>query len=277
LEFEMMKHIVVVEGFEDWNRWFQEGRVKIDCLPSSISFYPNQGVVLKGGGAKEHGLVKGDHVVRVAQYYPSGISPKNTEQTIALGLLADRNIPLTILSGVAGSGKTMLACAHALERLDHRNDNISKIVIAKSMTPVGREIGFLPGDMHEKVLPWLGPFSDNFLNCGYEPYRIEKMIEDGVLEITPVTFIQGRSIANAVILIDEVQNLDINVIKQIVTRAAVGTQIILLGDQTQVFERLGSKSIEYLLQKSKSSSLVGAIHLEKTLRSPIAEWAVHNL
>jgi len=103
------------------------------------------------------------------------------------------------------------------------------------------------------------------------------MIEEGVLEITPVTFIQGRSITNAVILIDEVQNLDINVIKQIVTRAAAGTQIILLGDQTQVFERLNGKSIDYLLQKGKSSPLVGSIHLEKTLRSPIADWAVHNL
>jgi PhoH-like ATPase len=273
----MIKHIAVVEGFENWNQWYQEGRVELTSLNHEGSFHPNQGVVLKGGGAKDHGLVKDGCVVRIAKYFPSGVSPKNTEQTIALGLLNDPGVPLTILSGVAGSGKTMLACAHALERLDRRNDNITKIVIAKSMTPVGREIGYLPGDMQEKVLPWLGPFSDNFINCGYEPYRIEKMIEDGVLEITPVTFIQGRSITNAVILIDEVQNLDINVIKQIVTRAAAGTQIILLGDQTQVFERLGGRSIDYLLQKSKSSPLVGSIHLEKTLRSPIADWAVKNL
>lgn len=273
----MIKHIAVVENFENWNQWYAEGRVELAGLNSETPFHPNQGVVLKGQGAKEHGLVKGDYIVRIQQYFPSGVSPKNTEQTIALGLLSDPNIPLTILSGVAGSGKTMLACAHALERLDRRNDNITKIVIAKSMTPVGREIGFLPGDMQEKVLPWLGPYLDNFINCGYEPYRIEKMIEEGVLEITPVTFIQGRSITNAVILIDEVQNLDITILKQIITRAAAGTQIVLLGDQTQVFERVSMKSLDVLLQKSKSSQLVGSIHLEKTLRSPIADWAVKHL
>jgi PhoH-like ATPase len=106
---------------------------------------------------------------------------------------------------------------------------------------------------------------------------IEKMIERGQLEITPITFIQGRSISNAVIIIDEVQNLDINIIKQIVTRAAAGTQIILLGDQTQTFERVQSRSMDILLEKSKSSSLVGSIHLQKTLRSPISDWAVKNL
>ena len=277
LEIEMIKHIVVVEGFDNWNQWYEEGRVKTETLPGNISFHPNQGVVLKGDGAKEHGLVKGEFVVRVKPYFPSEIAPKNTEQTLALAMLMDQSVPLTVLSGVAGSGKTMLACAHALSRLNSKNDNISKIVIAKSMTPVGREIGFLKGDMQDKVLPWLGPFYDNFLNCGYEPYRIEKMIEDGVLEITPVTFIQGRSISNAVIIIDEIQNLDILILKQIITRAAEGTQIILLGDQSQVFERVSSKSLEYLLEKSKSSPLVAAIHLEKTLRSPIADWAVKHL
>lgn len=273
----MIKHIAVVENFDRWNEWYQDGKVELTTLGSPEDFHPNQGVVLKGAGSKEHGLVKGEHVVRVRPYYPSDVSPKNSEQTLALGLLRDSGIPLTVLSGVAGSGKTMLACAHALERLHNKKDNITKIVIAKSMTPVGREIGFLKGDMQEKVLPWLGPFYDNFLNCGYEPYRIEKMIEDGILEITPVTFIQGRSISNAVIIIDEIQNLDILILKQIITRAAEGTQIILLGDQSQVFEKVSSKSLEYLLNKSKSSSLVGAIHLEKTLRSPIADWAVKNL
>lgn len=273
----MIKHITVVEKFDRWNEWYQDGKVELAAVGNPEDFHPNQCVVVKGTGTKEHGLVKDGHVVRIRPYFPSDVSPKNSEQTLALGLLNDGDIPLTVLSGVAGSGKTMLACAHALERLQNRKDNVTKVVIAKSMTPVGREIGFLPGDMREKVFPWLGPFSDNFLNCGYEPYRIEKMIEDGVLEITPVTFIQGRSITNAVILIDEVQNLDINVIKQIITRAAEGTQIVLLGDQSQVFEKVSSKSLEYLLNKSKSSPLVGAIHLEKTLRSPLADWAVRTL
>lgn len=273
----MVKHIVVIENFDRWNEWYKDGSVDIALLGRETQFHQNQGVVVKSDGVKDHGLVKGDKIVRVTPYHPCDIRPRNTEQTLALSLLKDRGIGLTILSGVAGSGKTLLACAHALERFNNKRDNISKIVIAKSMTPVGREIGFLKGDMHEKVLPWLGPFYDNFINCGYEPYRLEKMIEDGVLEITPVTFIQGRSISNAVILIDEVQNLDIQIIKQIITRASEGTQIVLLGDQSQVFEKTNNRSLDYLLEKSQESQLVGSIHLEKTLRSPIANWAVHNL
>lgn len=272
----MIKHIVVIEGFEDWNQWYQDGVIALSEIKGEYEFHQNQGIVLKGSGCKEHGLVKGDKIVRIKHYQPSEINPKNSEQTIALGILKDPNISLVILSGVAGSGKTLLACAHALERLNSR-DKIGKIIIAKSMSPVGREVGYLKGDMHEKVMPWLGPFYDNFLNCGYMPMQIEKMIEDGELEISPITFIQGRSISNAVIIIDEVQNLDLNILKQIITRAAAGTQIILLGDQTQVFERVYEKSLDFLLERGKDSPLVGTIHLEKSLRSPIADWAVKNL
>jgi PhoH-like ATPase len=272
----LSKDIVVIEGFEDWNTWYAEGRIKLDTVSGNNEFHPNQGVVLKGNGCKEHGLVKDGHIVRIQHYHPCDISPKNTEQTIALSLLQDKQIPLVILSGVAGSGKTLLACAHALERM-HGKGKIEKIVIAKSMTPVGREVGFLPGTMEEKVRPWLGPFYDNMLECGYGPDQIELMLERGELEITPITYIQGRSIKNSIIIIDEAQNLELNVLKQIITRAAAGTQIILLGDQTQVFERIRDQSLITLLQKGRSSQLVGTIHLEKTQRSAIADWAVKNL
>lgn len=272
----MIKHVVVVEDFEGWNEWFKDGKVPLDSIKADVEFHPNQGVVLKGAGAKEHGLVKGGNIVRIKQYYPCSIIPKNTEQTIALGLLNDHDISLVVLSGQAGSGKTLMACAHALNRLNGK-DKISKIVIAKSMTPVGREIGFLKGSMEDKVMPWLGAYTDNFINCGYDSFMMEKLVERGQLEVTPLTYIQGRSISNAVIIIDEVQNLDMNIIKQIVTRAAAGTQVILLGDQTQMFERVATRSIDLLLEKSKNSPLVGAIHLNKTLRSPLAEWAVKNL
>lgn len=272
----MTKDIAVVEGFEDWNTWYAKGEVELSSIPGNYKWHQNQGVVLKGMGCKEHGLVKGDHIVRVQQYYPCDISPKNTEQTIALALLQDKNVPLVILSGVAGSGKTLLACAHALEKL-HGKSKIDKIIIAKSMTPVGREVGYLPGSMEEKVRPWLGPFYDNMLECGYGSDQIELMMERGELEITPITYIQGRSIRDSIIIIDEAQNLELNVLKQIITRAAANTQIILLGDQTQVFERIREASLTTLLERGRASELVGTIHLEKTQRSKIADWAVKNL
>lgn len=272
----MGKDIVVIEDFQDWNAWYQDGEVYIEDLNLTEPTHPNQGVVLKGNGCKEHGIVKDDKIVRIKHYSPSGISARNSEQTITLALLKDKNITLKIISGVAGSGKTLLACAHALHCLE--KDNIAKIVIAKSMTPVGREIGHLKGDLTDKVIPWLGPFYDNFLNCGYAPMDLEKMMEDGTLEITPITFIQGRSISNAIIIIDEVQNLELSILKQLITRAAEGSEIILLGDQSQVFERfIKDRSLDVLLQRGKTSPLVGSIHLQKSLRSPIAEWAVAHL
>ena len=268
----MSKIVTVLEDFQDWNTWYKKEKV---AIPENAITYPNQAVVLKGGEAKAHGLIKGSNIVKVPDYYPKGIVPKNTEQTLALGLLADKGIPLTILSGVAGSGKTLLSCAHALQRL--QDGEVSKILIAKSMTPIGREIGFLPGGLDEKASVWLGPFYDNFLVAGVPDYEIEDMIEKSELEITPITFIQGRSISNTILIIDEVQNLSINILKQIITRASEGSEVILLGDPSQRFERNMINPIASLIEAGRSSDLVGHIDLIKSIRSPIAKWAVNNL
>lgn len=272
-----MKDIQVIEDFGGWNEWYKNNEVGITDEYRHLQLHENQGVVVKSDdGAKDHGIVKGDKIVRIKNFYkPAGISAKNSEQTIALELLRDKSIPLKILSGVAGSGKTLLACAHALESLKGKT---SKIIIAKSMTPVGREVGFLKGSLEDKVMPWMGSFGDNMVHCGIPPYELEAMIGNGTIEMIPITFIQGRSISNAIILIDEVQNLDMQILKQIITRAGEGSEIILLGDSSQVFERyLKGDSILTLIEKGRSSPLVGTIHLIKSMRSPIADWAVLNL
>jgi PhoH-like ATPase len=266
-----------VSDFKGWNEWYENGIIPLRSLSIDESeVHENQGVILEGLDNVQYGLVKGHCIVQARHYYPCNISPKNEEQHLAVSMLADKDISLLILSGVAGSGKTLLACAHAMEQ--YRKGNVSKIVIAKSMTPVGREIGFLKGGMEEKVKPWLGPFYDNFIQCNVAPMELERMQEQDALEITPITFIQGRSIPNAIIIIDEVQNLEMNVLKQIITRAAENTRIILLGDQSQVFERsLKDKSIKELIVKAENSPLTASIHLDKSLRSPIADWAVATL
>jgi len=263
--------------FSEWNAWYQNNKISLNHFPSE-TFYPHQLVVLSDGTCTDHGIVKQNQIVRLQpNYSPCGISGKNPEQIHALQILKDSNLPLKILTGGAGTGKTLLACAHAVEKLGS-SQHISKIVIAKSMTPVGKGIGFLKGDMKEKTLPWLGPFLDNLIHCGYEPSGVEDLIEDGKLEITPITFIQGRSISNAIIIIDEVQNLDISVIKQLITRAAENSEIILLGDQSQVFEHyLKDKTLDYVVQKALPSELVGISQLNHSVRSKIADWAVKNL
>jgi PhoH-like ATPase len=269
--------VVTVEHFNNWQAWYSQRKITHEQLglEEGVVLHENQPIILGLEDEKQIGIVKGEYVVPILDYYPSKIGAKNDEQKIALSILKDEDIPLKIISGVAGSGKTMLACAHAMQQLRHGDK--TKIVIAKSMTPVGREIGHLKGSLEDKVKPWLGPFYDNFLQCGVPPYELEDMMDRDVMEITPITFIQGRSITNAVIIIDEVQNLDLNILKQIITRAAEGSEIILLGDQTQVFERVNNSSITTLVERGRDSRVVGAVHLSKSLRSPLADWAVKNL
>lgn len=270
-----MTDYLIVDGFDDWNTWYSEGEVSIDEVIGSTDFYENQGVIITGAGDDQLGIISGDKIVSVSPYFPSGIAPRNVDQSFALHILKDSRIPLKILSGVAGSGKTLLACAHAMEQV--KNGKISKIVIAKSMTPVGRDIGFLKGDMYDKVRPWLGPFYDNFVNCGIDPFTIDSMIENEQIEIVPITFIQGRSLTNTIVIIDEAQNLDMSIIKQIITRAGDNSEIIMLGDQTQQFAHHNDKTMDVLIDRGRMSSLVASVHMNESLRSPLADWAVHNL
>jgi PhoH-like ATPase len=269
--------VKVIKEFSLWSEWYSDRKVKVSEVGAS-GFPQSSGVILEGDGATQYGFIDGDYIVPIKDYYPCKIHAKNEEQKIALHILGSESVPLKVLSGVAGSGKTLLACAHALHKFKSRNSKIAKIIIAKSMTPVGKEIGYLKGGMEDKVRPWLGPFYDNFIHCGVPPYEIDSMIASGELEITPITYIQGRSISNAIIIIDEVQNLSLDIVKQIVTRAAEGSELILLGDQTQKFDhRVKDHTLYTLIERGYDSKLVGHIHLGRSLRSPIADWAVENL
>lgn len=274
----MYQGLVVIENFEAWNDFFsKEKKIHLSKLPKG-EYFENQGIVFKnatdGNKVKEHGIVKGDYVHQIKNHAPYGIKPLNTEQTIAFELLNNVNIPLVTLLGAAGSGKTLLSIANACHAL--KKGHIKKIIIAKSMTPVGKEIGFLKGSMEEKVTPWLGAFYDNFEKCGMNKEVIEKMIQEGKLEITPLTYIQGRSISNSIMIIDEIQNLTMDIIKQIITRAADNCRIFLLGDPAQRFEK-GLLDLTNFVEKGKASPLVGHVNFLKSVRSELAEWAVNNL
>lgn len=272
----LVKNILTLSNFVDWNTWFTNNHITWTSDLSRKQPHENQGIILTDGTTEEAGIYRNGIIYRTAPYFPSKIGPRNIEQKIALAMLQDDSIYLKIISGSAGSGKTLLACAHALHAL--QKGYKSKIIIAKSMTPVGREIGFLKGSMDEKVKPWLGPFYDNFIHCGVPYYAVDKMIDEEQLEITPITFIQGRSISNAVIIVDEVQNLDINILKQIITRAADDTEIILLGDPTQVFERhIKKSSLDEISILGRTSNIVCSVHLAQSIRSKLANWAVENL
>ena len=210
-----------------------------------------------------------------------GIRPRNKEQQFALDLLMDPDVPVVTLVGKAGTGKTLKALCSALEQTLELPPRYRKIVVTKPVQPVGRDIGFLPGTMQEKLLPWLAPIQDNlqFL-FGDDRMTLEMHLEEGKIEIEAVTYIRGRSIANAYMIIDEVQNMTQHEIKTVLTRVGEGTKIILTGDIDQidnVYVDETNNALSYVVEKLKGQSIAGHVTLLNGERSEVASIAADIL
>lgn len=216
-----------------------------------------------------------------------GIGPKNLEQQIALDLLLDPNIPLVTITGKAGTGKTLLAVAAGLE-MTLENNNYLRMLIARPVVPMGKDIGYLPGTIEEKLNPWMQPIFDNLeflFNSGdsrkgaiNDKYKV--LIDQGVIQVEPLTYIRGRSIPNQFMIIDEAQNLSKHELKTILSRVGEGTKIILTGDPDQIdnpFIDKVSCGLSQVVEKFKDSDLAGHISLQKGERSALAEAVVEIL
>ena len=212
------------------------------------------------------------------------ITPRNKEQSFAIDLLLDPNIPIVSLIGAAGCGKTLLAVAAGLEQvLEEGNQEpiYNKLVVSRPVMPMGRDIGFLPGTLEEKMAPWLAPVQDNlqFL-MGNDKVMLEMYAKKGIIEIEALTYIRGRSIANAFIIIDEAQNLSVHELKTIITRVGEGTKIVLTGDIEQidtVYLDATSNGLSYAVEKFKEHDLAGHVTLQKGERSKVATLAAKVL
>ena len=209
-----------------------------------------------------------------------GISPRNKEQTYALELLMDPSISLVTLVGKAGSGKTLCAIAAGLEQTldDHPMSNqrsiYTRLIVSRPVEPLGKDIGFLPGTMEEKMEPWLKPIQDNlkFLMVD-DSVTLQEYMDMGKIEVEALTYIRGRSIANAFIIIDEAQNLTKHELKTIVTRVGEGTKLILTGDVEQIdniYIDERTNGLTYAVEKMKEHEITGHITLKKGERSAIA-------
>jgi PhoH-like ATPase len=207
-----------------------------------------------------------------------GIAPRNKEQSFAYDLLFDDNVPLVSLIGRAGSGKTLIAMAAGLEQtLGVRENKYKKIVVSRPVQAMGKDIGFLPGTMEEKMLPWLRPIQDNLqLIIGNDKTMLQSYVERGQIEIEALTYIRGRSISNAFMIIDEAQNLTAHEVKTIITRVGENTKIVLTGDIEQIdniYTNETSNGLAYAVEKFKKSDLTGHITFNKGERSRIATEA----
>jgi PhoH-like ATPase len=248
-------------------------------------FFPNQFLMLiSSSNPKKSAISKflGYHIplpkIDVKNCSKSwGIKPRNKEQTFAYDLLFDDNAPLVTLIGRAGSGKTLMAIAAGLEQtlgIDQRK--YKKLVVSRPVQPLGKDIGFLPGTMEEKMMPWLMPLQDNMEFILGDKTMFTSYLEKGQIEIEALTYIRGRSISNAFIIIDEAQNLTAHEVKTIITRVGENTKIVLTGDIEQIdniYTNETSNGLTYAIEKFKTSELSGHITFTKGERSKIATLA----
>ena len=250
--------------------------------------YPNQFVMLiSNSNDKKTALAKfvnyNTQLRKIVKSNQSfwNTNPRNKEQQFAFDLLMDPKIPVVSLVGKAGSGKTLLALASGLEQTFGQNSTYRKIVVTKPVEPVGKDIGFLPGSMEEKMMPWLAPIQDNlqFL-MGDDKATLEMYIEKGQIEVEAMTFIRGRSISNAFIVIDEVQNMTQHEIKTVLTRVGEGTKIVLTGDIEQidnVYIDATNNGLSYVVERLKEEQITGHVTLLKGERSKVATIAATKL
>jgi len=206
-----------------------------------------------------------------------GVKPRNKEQSFGLNLLRDPNVPLVSLIGKAGSGKTLLALSAGLEQVLEGRGDYKHLIVSRSVQPMGKDIGFLPGTMEEKMMPWIAPIRDNLKYLmGNSNETLDTYIEQGVIEIEALTYMRGRSIPNAYIIIDEAQNLTLHELKTIITRVGEGTKIVLTGDIEQIDNPYldgVSNGLTYAIEKFKPYELSGHVTLVKGERSKIATLA----
>ena len=217
---------------------------------------------------------------RVEKQYVYGIKPRNAEQTFALHALLNPDIKLVSLQGVAGTGKTLLALASALEQ----HNLYQQIVLARPIVPLSnKDIGYLPGNADDKINPYMQPLFDNLkfiknqFGINEKKYRkIEEMEEDGKLKISALAFIRGRSLSNVIFIVDEAQNLTPHEVKTIITRAGENTKIIFTGDVFQIdtpYLDEQSNGLSYLIDRLKGNELFAHVTLEKGERSELANLA----
>jgi PhoH-like ATPase len=215
-----------------------------------------------------------------------GIRPRNKEQHCALDLLLADDIKLVTLVGKAGTGKTMLAIAAGLQKIVEEQ-LYSKLLVSRPIFPLGRDVGYLPGTIEEKLNPWMQPIYDNVeylmgLSKGERKSgrSYQELIDMGFIEIEPLTYIRGRSIPNQFIIVDEAQNLTPHEVKTIITRVGEGTKVILTGDPYQIdnpYVDATSNGLTTVVEKFKGEPMAGHVTLSKGERSALAELASNVL
>ncbi|HNX31577.1 MAG TPA: PhoH family protein [Holophaga sp.] len=262
--------------------------------PEGRTLHPNQYVCLVDRTNDSHTALGRFHgkegrirPLRRLETPPWGVKARNREQQFALDMLLDDTIQVVTLLGKAGTGKTLLAIAAGLQQVVD-DERYNKLLVSRPVMPMGRDLGFLPGDVGEKLRPYMQPIYDNLdliVSANMEMRRRSSMTsaqleEGGYLSVEPLTYIRGRSIPNQYIIVDEAQNLTPHEVKTILTRAGEGTKIVLTGDAYQIdnpYVDASTNGLSYLAEHFKHLDISGHVTLAKGERSTMAELASNLL
>ncbi|MCY7721626.1 PhoH family protein [Bacillus safensis] len=271
---------------EQLNTFYKQSQLPIKEV-TSAPLNPHQFVIMKGNeGGSALGMLdqKAEHVKRLIydQEHVWGIRPKNVQQTMALELLLRRDIPLVTLIGKAGTGKTLLALAAGLMQTEDLG-MFKKLIVARSIVPVGKDLGYLPGEKEEKLRPWMQPIYDNleFLFNTKKTGELDAILAGiGSIQVEALTYIRGRSIPDQFIIIDEAQNLTKHEVKTLLTRVGEGSKIVLMGDPEQIdhpyLDSLNN-GLTYVIERFKGQQISGHVKLVKGERSGLAQLAADLL
>ena len=258
------------------------GQIDLTAFPSITKPKANENFIIRNGTKSALATYNAieDKILRVEKMPAYGILPRNAEQSFALHMVTDNKVQLVTLSGKAGTGKTLIALAGALKcRSDYR-----KIYLARPIVPLSnRDLGFLPGDIQSKMDPYMQPLFDNLSVIRHQfrakdkrVKKINQMLEDEKLLITPLAYIRGRSLQKSFFIVDEAQNLTPHEVKTIITRAGDGTKIVFTGDIQQIdhpYLDKRSNGLTYLTSRMKDQDMYAHITLEKGERSQLADLA----
>jgi PhoH-like ATPase len=259
------------------------------AIPWNARFIPNEFVLLRESKSNQTALSRYNDAESYLQFVAPidgvcGIRPLNRNQEMALNLLLDDSISLVTLVGKAGTGKTLLALAAGLNKA-LTEDRFSRVLLARPIIPMGKDIGYLPGDKIDKLSNWMQPVYDNLeyilsVDRKLRDLTVDQLINRRLIEIEALTYIRGRSLPNQFIIIDEAQNLSPHEVKTIVSRAGTGTKVVLTGDPYQIdtpYLDSNSNGLTFLVEAFKGQKPFGHITLEKSERSPLAELAAELL
>ncbi|MDP4161647.1 MAG: PhoH family protein [Bacillota bacterium] len=270
------------------SKFYERGELSLLEI-ANHPFYPNQALIMKdslGGSASALGMVdkSGNKVKKLIfnQEHIWGIHPRNVQQTLAIELLLRKDIPLVTLIGKAGTGKTLLALASGLLQTEDLRQ-YKKLLVARPIVPVGKDLGYLPGEKQEKLRPWMQPIFDNleFLFNTKKAGELDAILAGmNSIEVEALTYIRGRSLPDQFIIIDEAQNLTKHEVKTILTRVGEGSKIVLMGDPDQIdhpYLDAYNNGLAYVLEKFKNESISAHMKLLKGERSGLARLAADLL